>query len=270
MFILQGISKSNEEKKMADIKKGILAVLKELLLKQKTRKFHSAVILAAGNGVRFGDENGKHFVLVQDIPVVIRSVRAFEESPLIDEIIVVTREDDIGACEQLLKEAKFTKIKCVIAGGADRQASAKNGFEAINPHADFVSIHDAARCLITPSIIADVANEAYKHGAAVAAEKAVDTVKRADGKGFITETMDREFVWLAKTPQTFMADMYRAAVYTAEKDGIRATDDCALVERLGFKIKLVNCGWENIKITFPDDRLRAEHILKQREEQEVT
>jgi len=253
---------------MAYIKRGILAVLKELIIKQKSRKFHSAVILAAGNGVRFGDENGKHFVLVDGIPVVVRSVRAFEESPLIDEIIVVTREDDIGACEQLFRESGFTKIKCVIAGGADRQASAKLGFDAINPHADFVSIHDAARCLVTPAIIADVAAEAYTHGAAVAAERAVDTIKRADEKGFITETLDRNIVWLAKTPQTFMADMYRAAVYTAEKDGIRATDDCAIVERLGFKIKLVDCGWTNIKITYPDDRVRAEHILRQRAEEE--
>ena len=252
---------------MADIKKGIFSVLKELIIKKKLRKFHSAVILAAGHGVRFGDENGKHFVLVNDVPVVVRTVRAFEESPLIDEIIVVTREEDIGACEQLFRDAKFTKIKCVIAGGADRQASAKNGFDAINPHADFVSIHDAARCLITPSVIAEVANAAYNYGAAVAAERAVDTVKRADNKGFISETMDREYIWLAKTPQTFMADMYRAAVYTAEKDGIRATDDCALVERLGFKIKLVDCGWTNIKITYPDDRARAEHILKQRDEE---
>jgi len=253
---------------MADIKKGVIAVLRELVLREKKRKFHSAVILAAGNGVRFGDETGKHFVIVDGVPVLVRSVRAFEESPLIDEIIVVTREDDIGVCHQLFSEAGFTKVKSVIAGGADRQASAKNGFDAINPHADFVSIHDAARCLITPSVIADVAAEAYVHGAAVAAEKAVDTIKRADEKGFITETLDRNTIWLAKTPQTFMADMYRAAVYTAEKDNIRATDDCALVERLGFKIKLVDCGWENMKITFPEDRLRAEHILKQREEAE--
>ncbi len=244
----------------------VRTVLRTVFGKGNARKFHAAVILAAGSGIRFGDKNGKHLAMVEEIPVIVRSAMAFETCPLVDEIVVVTREDDIEICRKLL--SGITKLTTVIAGGATRQQSAKLGFDAINPKAELVSIHDAARCLVTPELVTRVTEEACLHGAAAAAEKTVDTVKRVDRNGFITETLDRDYVWMVKTPQTFLADMYRAAAYMAEKDGVSATDDCALAERLGFKVKLVDCGWENIKITFPEDTRRAKMILDIRRERE--
>ena len=104
-----------------------------------------------------------------------------------------------------------------------------------------------------------------RHGAAAAAEKATDTLKRSDSSGLIAETLDRESVWMVKTPQIFLANMYRAGMYTAIKDGAEVTDDCMLVERLGFKVKPVECGRENIKITYPAAAVIAEAILKDRE-----
>jgi 2-C-methyl-D-erythritol 4-phosphate cytidylyltransferase len=193
--------------------------------------------------------------VVEGVPVLVRSVMAFETCSMVDEIVVVTRQEDISTCRNLL--SGITKLTNVVAGGQTRQESAKCGFDAINPASELVSIHDAARCLVTPEMIAQVTEQASLHGAAAAAEKTVDTIKRVDKYGIITETLDREYIWMVKTPQTFLADMYRAAAYMAQRDGVTATDDCALVERLGFKVKLVDCGWENLKITYPDDLTTA-------------
>lgn len=244
----------------------VLTSLQKLFGKESPRKFHSAVILAAGSGVRFGDAAGKHMTVVEGIPVLVRSVMAFESCPMVDEIVVVTRQEDIEPCRSLL--SGITKLTNVVAGGSTRQESAKLGFDAVNPAAELVSIHDAARCLVTPELISRVAEEASVHGAAAAAEKTVDTVKRVDKDGFITETLDRDYIWMVKTPQTFLADMYRAASYMAQRDGVSATDDCALAERLGFRVKLVDCGWENLKITFPEDVYRAKLVLEMRRERE--
>ena len=200
------------------------------------------------------------------VSVLRRSVEAFENCSLVDEIIVVTKEEDIENCRHHLTGIK--KLTGVVAGGETRQMSAKKGFDAVNPAAELVSIHDAARCLVTPELIAQITREAILHGAAAAAEKTVDTVKRADKYGYISETLDRDYIWLVKTPQTFLADMYRASAYMAQRDGAEVTDDCALAERLGFHIKLVDCGWENIKITYPDDVYRAKLILEMRRERE--
>lgn len=236
--------------------------LKKLFGKQDPHRFHAAVILAAGSGLRFGKTEGKHMAEVEGVPVLARSAMAFESCPAVDEIVVVTRAEDVEICRSLL--SGITKLRAVIPGGQTRQQSAKLGFDAIDPKAELVSIHDAARCLVTPELISRVTEEAARYGAAAAAEKTVDTVKRVDKEGIIQETLDRDTIWLAKTPQTFLADMYRAAAYMAEKDHVTATDDCALAERLGFSVRLVDCGWENIKITFPEDVARAEMILSMR------
>jgi 2-C-methyl-D-erythritol 4-phosphate cytidylyltransferase len=227
------------------------------------------VILAAGSGRRFGDEKGKkQFVPVCSEPVLVHTLRAFEACDYITEIVVVTAAEDIRRCEEYRDGYGFTKVRAIIAGGEDRQASAKKGFDAISDKAEFVAIHDGARCLVTPDLIAQTVRSAYRQGAAVAAEKSRDTVKRTSAAGVIEETMDRETVWLAKTPQVFLANMYRAAVYTAEKDGFRATDDSSLVERLGFRVRTVDCGGDNIKLTTPVDVYIAEAILRARKKEE--
>ena len=228
------------------------------------KRFNSAVILAAGNGSRFGDDKAKQFIEIDGISVLVRSALAFQNSSLIDEIVLVTRQADVEGCRNILKTNGITKLTAVVAGGSTRQESAKRGFDAVNPSCDFVAIHDAARCLITAEMIEAAMESAYVSGAAACATRAVDTIKKANGEGMITETIDRENLWLIQTPQIFMADMYRAAAYMAEKDSISATDDCALVERLGFKVKLVECGKTNMKITYPEDVIIAEAILKSR------
>lgn len=237
----------------------------------RSKKKTSALILAAGSGERFSAGSGalagikKQFVPVLGVPVLLRTALVFQECPLIDEIIVVTGEGDVEYTKELLEPA-IGKLTCVIPGGATRQDSAMAGLERVSPDSEFIAIHDGARCLITCDVIEKVLLKAYETGAAAAAEKAVDTVKYADGHGVIEKTIDRNHVWLMKTPQIFNANMYRAGVYTALKDGAVVTDDCMLVERLGFKVHAVDCGHENIKLTYATDKIIAEAILTAREE----
>lgn len=230
-------------------------------------EYTSAIILAAGAGTRFGNENGtKQNVMVAGIPAVVRSISAFENCGIINEIIIVGREEELEILKSYVAEYSFKKVAAVTAGGATRDASAAAGFAKVNDKCKFVAVHDAARCLVTPDIIEETVRAAYRHGASAAAESVVDTVKTVDSDGFITSTVDRNTVRLVKTPQVFMKNMYMTALECAKRDKAAVTDDCMMVERLGFKIKLVDCGKDNIKLTERSDLHRAELILKMREE----
>ena len=132
----------------------------------------------------------------------------------------------------------------------------------------YVAINDCSRCVVTDELIENTVRAAYQYRAAAAAEKVVDTVKRADAEGFVQETLDREYIWLMKTPQVFQCDIYRVAAYMAKKEKVVATDDSMLCERLGFRVKLIECGPENIKLTHPEDLQRAAAILEMRKRKE--
>ncbi|MBQ4066455.1 MAG: 2-C-methyl-D-erythritol 4-phosphate cytidylyltransferase [Clostridia bacterium] len=225
-------------------------------------KFTSAVILAAGNGTRFGGKIKKQYVDILGIPAVVRTVQAFEQCELIDEIILVGDKEALG---ELFSQYKSEKLAMIVAGGETRQDSALLGFDSVSEKSKYVAIHDAARCLVTPEMIEATVKEAYKNRAAAAAHRSEDTVKIADKNGFIESTTDRDKIWLVQTPQVFLNDVYRAAAYMAKKDGAVVTDDCMLCERLGFDIKLVECGRENIKLTGPDDLMLCEAIVSFRE-----
>ena len=228
--------------------------------------FTSAIIAAAGSGTRMCSEGGttKQLLTLCDMPVIVRTLKAFEECELINEIIVVAREDEIPVYDEYKEKYSLTKLRAVIAGGETRQESVLRGFEAISDKSEFVAIHDGARCLITAEKIRSVLAEAYRTGASTAATRATDTVKRSNSKNYITETLDRSELWLAQTPQCFKTELYRAAAYIAKEDGFTATDDNALAEHLGFDVKLVDTGTDNIKITTPADLAIAEVILRNR------
>ncbi|MBO4869732.1 MAG: 2-C-methyl-D-erythritol 4-phosphate cytidylyltransferase [Clostridia bacterium] len=228
--------------------------------------FNSAIIVAAGAGTRMNLPDGqtKQMLCIEGVPVIVRTVLQFEACEDIDEIILVVRKDEFDEYRQFYKKYGFKKVRHIVAGGETRQASVLNGLCKVDKNADFVTIHDGVRCLITPGMISEVCTWAYHYGAATAVTRPVDTLKLSVDGVFIKETVDRDKIYHAQTPQIFKYDMYRAAALSAKKDGFEATDDNSLVERLKFKIYICDLGKENIKITTQEDVYCAEAILKSR------
>ena len=234
---------------------------------KKSHPYTSAVILCAGSGTRFAPDGSvtKQNVLVCGVPVAVRSMLAFESTDAVDEIVAVCREDERSSFEKYREEYALTKLTKIVAGGRTRQISSLAGFEAIDERAKYVMIHDGARCLVTPKIIENTVRAAYRDRAAIAAERCRDTVKLSENAKTASDTLDRDKIWLAKTPQAFLCNLYRAAAYMAKTDGAQVTDDASMAQRLGFAVTLVDCGSQNLKITYPEDVVLAEAIIKSRE-----
>ena len=251
---------SNKTKLIADLLRSAIGSERKI---QPT----SAIIAAGGSSSRMGNQDGvtKQHMTLDGLPVIVHTLLAFEKCELINEIIVVAREDEIPRYNEYKKRYGISKLVRTVGGGASRRESVLRGFEAISSKAKFVAIHDGARCLVTPTIIEEVCRAAYRYKAAIAATAVRDTVKIADDKGFISETIDRNLVWLAQTPQVISVPLYTAAAYNPEAQNLEATDDAMLIESIENPVRLIECGRENIKITTPDDLTLAEHILKTRQ-----
>lgn len=226
------------------------------------RKQTAAIILAAGLGTRVGGTVTKQRISLCGHTVLWHTLRAFQHSSSVDEIILVVRECER---EEILRDIgdEFTKIKRIVNGGNCRAESARLGFSAISDDVDTIAIHDGARCLITPSDIERVISAAKDCGAATAASAVVDTVKRVGGEGFITETLDRDSLRCAQTPQAFARDIYAKAL-EACKDSSDITDDNMLVEAIGVPVLAVLLNDENKKITTPGDLDFAEFVIMKR------
>ena len=231
---------------------------------QSKKNSFSALILAGGMSSRTGGISKQQYLLL-DIPVVVRSIMAFEACTACREILVVSRADECPLYAGFKDQYGLKKLIGVVPGGATRQESAFIGMEQL-PDAEYIAIHDAARCLILPEQIEKIFKAAKKYRSAAAACPAVDTVKQVDraGKTLPGEQLRRDDLRCMQTPQIFYADLYRAAAYTAKEEGFTGTDDCSLLERVGFGVHTVDCGSENMKITSPTDFIIAEAILKQR------
>ncbi len=233
-------------------------------------RFLSAVILAGGASSRFGGETPKQYRAVAGLSVLGHTLRAFESCPEVSEIIVVCPEGDGEKVAAIAKEAGISKYKRAVAGGETRQRSAILGFAQISEKAEYVAFHDAARCLVTPEIISAVFREAVLAGTgAIACAPVTDTVKRRTALGTVAETLDRDGLAAAATPQIFRENLYRAVAYTAQKENFLGTDEASLCEHYGFSVRLVDCGRENIKITYPEDLLFAEAVIRKREEEKT-
>ena len=225
----------------------------------------AAIVLAAGASSRMGGEIPKQLMEICDKPVMIHSLLAFEKADFISEIILVVPEGCEREYRIIAKSYGISKLSAVVAGGDTRTKSAANGFSKVGSDVKFVAIHDAARCLVTHEIIDRVCLSAVKYNAATAATRSTDTVKVSGKHKFVDHTEDRNHVWLAQTPQVFHCDLYRAASYIAAESCLSPTDDNALIENVNHKVRLVECGRYNIKITTPEDLMVAEAILKARQ-----
>ena len=226
------------------------------------KHYLTAIILAAGSGVRMGGNVTKQRMEIFGKSVLFRSVEAFSNSPMIESIVIAAREDEAELFREEFK-ARFSKISAIVVGGKNRAESAKNAFDAIPTDTTHVAIHDAARCLVTPEMIELVAAEAYKTGAATAGSLVTDTVKQVSASGFIEKTLPRSELFFASTPQIFETKLYKRALDSTENLE-HITDDNMLLENIGERVMFVDVGRENIKITTPSDIDYAEHILSKR------
>lgn len=230
------------------------------------RRYTAAIIAAAGNSTRMGGTTSKQLMLLEGMPVLAHTLLAYEHAETIHEIIVVGKVEDFPAYRAMAEQYGIHKLRVLAEGGASRQESVLCGLRQVSSKTKYVAIADGARCLITPEQIDKVCHAAYRTGAATAATPATDTIKIADQYQFAISTPDRETLWMAQTPQVFAHELYHAAAYYALEKGFVATDDNSLIELIDRKVKLVDCGRENIKITTAVDLLIAKAILQSRAE----
>jgi 2-C-methyl-D-erythritol 4-phosphate cytidylyltransferase/2-C-methyl-D-erythritol 2,4-cyclodiphosphate synthase len=218
----------------------------------------AAVVVAAGRGARFGGD--KLSRPLRGRPVLHWTLTAFEACPAIDTITLVVSEENREAAAALVADAGFPRVAAVVVGGAERQESVFRGLRAAPPAA-LVAVHDGARPLISPTLIARCVEAAAEHGAAAPALPVVDTLKRTDPEGRMRETVDRRPLRAIQTPQVFQWPLLWEAHETAARDGFAGTDDASLVERLGHPVFAVPGDPRNLKITTPEDLALAEALL---------
>jgi len=222
-----------------------------------------ALIPAAGLGKRMNNKISKPFILISGKPLIVYTLETFEECPLIYKIYLVVNPEEKELFNQnIISRYNFQKIQKLIDGGDTRQSSVYNGLNSLEKDTDIVVIHDGARPLIKEKFICQSIEVAQEFGSAVLAIPSKDTLKMIQDDMLVEKTLDREKIWRAQTPQTFKYNLVFSAYQKAFQEGIYATDDAAIVERYGHKVKLIMGSEENIKITTPFDILLAQDLLK--------
>lgn len=212
-----------------------------------------------------GSDTPKQFRTLGGLPVLVHSLRVLEAADSVDDVILAVPEADREFClREIVTRHGLTKVRKVVAGGDRRQDSVRHGLSAVDGKPDIVLVHDAVRPFLTREMVEGVIEQAAKHGAAVVAIPMRDTVKQVGADRLIECTVDRRSLWLAQTPQAFRFALLREAHRKAELEGIHATDDAQLVERLGHPVAVVDGSMENIKITRPEDLVIGEAILAAR------
>ena len=236
--------------------------LKELFKKTEQRNTCSAVIVAAGNAQRMGAD--KVMLELGCMPVLARTLLAFQNCDAIDEIIVVTRMEKVEEVASLCKKYGVTKAGKVIRGGKTRMESALAGVSEVRSGAKLIAIHDGARPFVTDEVIRRTVDAAAAYMSAVPVIRSTDTLKAIDEDGLITGSVDRERTVRIQTPQVFNADLIKGALTKAVSDGLTLTDDCSAIEIMGIKTHTVDGDEDNIKLTTPRDIQLGELILKTR------
>jgi 2-C-methyl-D-erythritol 4-phosphate cytidylyltransferase len=210
----------------------------------------------------------KSFILLEGKPVIAHSMMIFQHHPEISSIIVMVHKEWVDELMSWVNRLGITKIKRVVEGGAERQDSVRIGLETLSQlhpkEDDIVLVHNASNPLITNELVSECVRAAQIHQASVAAYRVKDTIKRVKDDGKIIETLNRSELWGMQTPQCIQYEVFVQAHARALKEGFYGTDDVQLVERLKITPMVVDCGYENIKITTPEDLPIAERILQKR------
>ncbi|OGD84874.1 2-C-methyl-D-erythritol 4-phosphate cytidylyltransferase [Candidatus Curtissbacteria bacterium RBG_13_40_7] len=223
------------------------------------------IVAAGGNGSRAKLGFNKIFAKLNNSPLIYWTIKTFEKSKTVDNIVICAKKNDIKKIKAIIIKYKFEKIKDIVEAGNSRQASTfivLSALKSIIKNNDLVGIHNAVNPFVTKEEIARVYREAKKYGAALLAIPAKDTVKITRKNSLVENTPIRERCWYAQTPQvSSFANLWKAFV-EADNEKFIGTDDTQLLERAGVKVKVVPCSYHNIKITFPEDLVVAEQILK--------
>jgi 2-C-methyl-D-erythritol 4-phosphate cytidylyltransferase len=222
-----------------------------------------AIMVAAGSSRRMGFD--KLTANLAGKPVAAHSLLAFEATPIVERIVLVTREDRVAEFEELCRDHGITKLARVVAGGGERHLSVWNGLQAARAHSgDYVAVHDAARPLITPGAIQACYDKARHHGASACAMPISDTLKRANADGAVMGGVDRDNLWAMQTPQIFLAALLERAYQQVLRSNEAVTDEVSAVQRLGVSVFLTRIDAPNFKITLPGDLALAQLILESR------
>lgn len=224
----------------------------------------TAIIPAAGEGSRFGGSVRKQFIALNGLPILSHTLRALAASRALAAMIVVVPPGEESRGRDALSLARVDIETEVISGGQERQDSVYKGLQRAKPDTDMVLIHDGVRPFVSREVVLATIEGAEEWGAAVAAVPVTDTIKRVDTGGLVVDTPARGQLWAVQTPQVFRYALLMRAHQSVREHGIVVTDDAALVERIGVKVKVVRGSYENIKITSEEDLPLADLILRRR------
>jgi 2-C-methyl-D-erythritol 4-phosphate cytidylyltransferase len=222
----------------------------------------TAIVPAAGAGVRFGGAVKKQFIALNGLPILSHTLRALAASRALASIIVVVPPGEELKGREALELAGIDLETEVVPGGQARQDSVYIGLQRAKAETDLVLIHDGVRPFVSREVVLATVEAAKEWGAAIAAVPVIDTIKRVDTDGFVVETLQREQLWSVQTPQVFRYALLMQAHRAIREPGVVATDDAALVERIGGMVKVVRGSYENIKITSEEDLPLAGLILR--------
>ncbi len=200
----------------------------------------------------------KTFAPILGVPLVAHTLDQFESCPQVDQVVLVLSEDSLDRGRALVQERDYRKVAHVCAGGPRRQDSVRNGLELLTP-CDWVLVHDGARPCLDEAMLQRGLDAAAECGSAVAGVPVKDTIKLVSPDQMVNETPDRSRLWAAQTPQVFRYDLLLDAHRTCSED---VTDDAAMVEALGYPVKMFQGSFQNIKVTTADDLIIAEAFLK--------
>ncbi len=223
-----------------------------------------AIVPAAGLGKRFGEEKNKPFHPLMEKPLIIWTLQTLQNVDEIAEIIPVLKEDDLIVCGDLVEKYNITKVKRIVPGGQERQDSVYNALKVVDDKTSVVLIHDGVRPLVEADLIRKSLSELEDCDGVVVGVPVKDTIKEVESQDdlIVKNTLNRNILWAIQTPQVFFFEKIRDAYGKATADKYYATDDAALIERYGGKIKIIMGSYRNIKITTPEDIDIAEAFLK--------
>lgn len=213
-----------------------------------------------------GGDIPKQYLMLGGIPILVHTLLAFQDAPLVDDIYLVLPDEDVKqATQKILPLYNLTKVKKILPGGERRQDSVKRGVDLLGSDYDLVVIHDGVRPFVSPLIINNAIKQAAQSQAVTVGLPVTDTIKKVDGQRCVRATVSRDQLWFTQTPQVFSAPLLKRAYESAYADHYYGTDDAALVERIGEKVIMIMGSYDNIKITTPVDLEWAEVILKMRQ-----